>query len=173
MTFFTSTHNRIQSKEVVKSLILDGFALFIVFITPVIARWLQLPFYMIEPMRLMIIVSIAHTNRVNAHILAFVLPLFSWMVSGHPEFLKMMVIIGELSLNVFLFYFLLKKTGNVFLTMVAAIITSKIICYSFYLIFFSWMFVKDEAEPAFLLAQVITTMLFSLYVSVLFRKRSQ
>jgi hypothetical protein len=173
MTIINASRTWIQSRAVQKALILDVVALAVVFFIPVAADLLQLPFYMIEPMRLMVIISIAHSNRINSCLLAFTLPLFSWAVSGHPEFFKMLVMTAELGINVFLFYFLLKKLDHVFLTMIASILISKIFCYTLYLIFFPMMFLREEAEPSFLVSQVITTLLFSFYVSVLFRKRSQ
>jgi hypothetical protein len=173
MTFFNAAYSRIQSKDVLKTLILDGVALAVVFLIPFIADLFHFPFYMIEPMRLMVMISIAHTSRINSYLLAFVLPFFSWVVSGHPEFFKMLIMTAELGINVYLFYLLLKKSDHVFLTMIAAIIISKIICYSSYLVFFSMTFFREEAVPSFLIAQAITTMLFSLYVSIFYKKRSQ
>jgi hypothetical protein len=128
---------------------------------------------MIEPMRLMVILSVAHSTRVNSYILAFSLPLFSWIVSGHPEFLKMAVMTGEIAINVFAFYYLVRRIGTVLFSMVISIVVSKVICYAFYLIFFSMMFIQEESEPLFLVAQVITTLVFSAYVSFFFRKSPQ
>jgi len=173
MTFINTASPRIQSGNVLKTLILDGVALAVVFLIPFIANLLQFPFYMIEPMRLMVMISIAHTSRINSYLLAFVLPFFSWVVSGHPEFFKMLIMTAELSINVYLFYLLLKKSDHVFLTMIMAIIISKIICYCSYLVFFSMTFFREEAAPSFLIVQTITTVLFSLYVSIFYRKRSQ
>jgi hypothetical protein len=160
-------------RDVRKGLLLDLVALAVVFFTPVIAHLIHFPFYMVEPMRLMVILSLAHSTRTNSYILAFILPLFSWGVSGHPEFFKMWVMTAELAVNVFLFYHLIRKIESVFLSMVISILVSKVFCYSLYLVFFSMMFIREEAEPAFLIAQVITTLIFSSYVSFILRKKSQ
>jgi hypothetical protein len=55
--------------------------------------------------------------------------------------------------------------------MVISIVVSKIFCYALYLVFFSIMFIEEEAEPVFLIAQVITTVLFSSYVSIILQKK--
>jgi len=170
MTFFHTVCSRVHSKSVLKALILDVTALAVVFFIPVIATLFQLPFYMIEPMRMMVVISIAHSSRINSYLLAFTLSLFSWAVSGHPEFNKLLVMTAELVINVYLFYFLLKRLDNAFLSMIIAIIISKIICYSLYLVFFSMMFLQEETEPSFMIAQAITTLLFSIYISVLLKK---
>jgi hypothetical protein len=160
----------IQIRELIKALLLDLVAFAFVFFTPKIGEFLDLPFYMIEPMRLMIIVSIAHSSRANSYLLALTLSLFSWTVSGHPEFYKMLVMTAELTANVFLFYYLLRKTESVFLSMILSIVVSKVLCYTLYLVFFSMMFFREEADTPFLIAQVITTLVFSFYVLVITKK---
>jgi hypothetical protein len=162
-----------MTRDVRKGLLLDIVALVVVFFTPKIGEYIHLPFWMIEPMRLMVILSIAHSTRANSFLLAFVLPVFSWAVSGHPEFFKMIVITGEITINVFLFYLLIRKIDSVFLSMIISIVVSKVICYIIYLLFFSMIVFRDEAEFSFLIAQVISTLVFSFYVAWVFRKKFQ
>ena len=163
----------IRSGDFIKALLLDIIALAVVFFTPKIGAFMHLPFYMIEPMRLMVVLSIAHSSRINSYLLAFTLPLFSWAVSGHPEFYKMLVMTGEITANVLLFYYLIRKIDSAFLSMIISIIVSKALCYALYLVFFSMMFLMEEADPSFLISQVITTLVFSFYVFLIFRKKSQ
>ena len=163
----------IQARNVSKALLLDIAALVLVMFTPKIGELIHLPFYMLEPMRLMVVLSIAHSSRANSYLLAFTLSLFSWAVSGHPEFFKMLVMTGEMTVNVFLFYYLLRKIDSAFLSMIISIVVSKVLCYALYLVFFSMMFLKEEADPSFLIAQVITTLVFSFYVFLILRKKSQ
>jgi hypothetical protein len=162
-----------MTRNVRKGLLLDIIALLVVLFTPRIGEYTHLPFWMIEPMRLMVILSIAHSTRANSYLLAFVLPAFSWAVSGHPEFFKMIVMTGEITFNVFLFYLLIRKIDLVFISMIISIIVSKVFCYTIYLLFFPITFVKDEAESSFLIAQVITTLVFSFYVYQCSRKKFQ
>jgi hypothetical protein len=161
------------TRNVRKGLLLDIGALVVVFFIPKIGQYTHLPFWMIEPMRLMVILSIAHSTRANSYLLALVLPVFSWVVSGHPEFFKMLVMTGEITINVFLFYLLIREIDSVFLSMIISIVVSKVLCYTVYLLLFSMMFVEDEAEPSFLIAQVITALVFSLYVYRVSRKKFQ
>ncbi len=163
----------LKTRNVRKNLLLDIVGLVIVFFTPKIGQYTHLPFWMVEPMRLMVVLSIAHCTHANSYFLALVLPAFSWAVSGHPEFFKMIVMTGEITINVFLYYFLLRKNDSVFLSMITSIVVSKVFCYAIYLLFFSMMFVKDEAEPSFLIAQVISTLVFSFYVYWVSRKKYQ
>jgi hypothetical protein len=162
-----------KTRNVGKSLILDIVALVVVFLTPEIGQYTHLPFWMIEPMRLMVILSIAHSTRTNSYLLALVLPVFSWAVSGHPELFKMLVMTGEITVNVFLFYLLIRKINSAFQAMFISIALSKLLCYAFYLLFFSQTFIREETEPSFLIAQVISTLVFSFYVYWVFRKKLQ
>ena len=160
-----------KTGNVRKSLILDIVALVVVFLTPEIGQYTHLPFWMIEPIRLMVVLSIAHSTRANSYLLALVLPVFSWALTGHPEFIKMLVMTGEIAVNVFLFYLLIRQINSAFQSMIISIALSKILCYSIYLLFFSQMFIQEETEPAFLIAQLISTLVFSLYVYWVSRKK--
>jgi hypothetical protein len=123
-------------------------------------------------MRLMVILSLAHSSKRNSYLLALTLPLFSYIATAHPEFLKMLIITSELVLNVFFFYWISERMKNVFLSMVIAIITSKVICYIMYLIFFSLAFVRNESDTLFLIVQVLTTVIFSAYIFIFRKKKS-
>jgi len=173
MNLIKSDPSSIQARDVIKVLILDIFAFAAVFFIPEIAGFFHFPFYMIEPMRLMVILSIAHSSRVNSYFLAFTLPFFSWAVSGHPEFFKMLVMTGEITTNVFLFYFLVRRINSVLLSIIISIVVSKVLCYALYLVFFSMMLIREESDSSFLVAQIITTMVFSFYVFIILRKKSQ
>ncbi|HZX63151.1 MAG TPA: hypothetical protein VFE66_08065 [Bacteroidales bacterium] len=173
MNFIKFDLSSIQTRGVRNGLLLDIVAIAVVFFTPKIGQLIHLPFYMVEPMRLMVVLSIAHSNRANSYLLALTLPLFSWAVSGHPEFFKMLVMTGEMAANVFLFYYFVRKIDSVLLSMIISIVVSKVLCYAFYLVFFSMMFIQEEADPSFLIAQVITTLVFSFYVFFILRKKSQ
>ena len=173
MNFIKFDLSSIQTRGVRNGLHLDIVAIAVIFFTPKIGQLIHLPFYMVEPMRLMVVLSIAHSNRANSYLLALTLPLFSWAVSGHPELFKMLVMTGEITVNVFLFYYLVRKIDSVLLSMIISIVVSKVLCYAFYLVFFSMMFIQEEADPSFLIAQVITTLVFSFYVFFILRKKSQ
>ena len=80
---------------------------------------------------------------------------------------------GELAVNVFLFYFIIKEIQSIFQSMIISIALSKVLCYVCYLVFFSQVFIQEETEPSYLIAQVISTLGFSLYVYWVSRKKYQ
>jgi hypothetical protein len=160
----------IPGKELLKALFIDIMALAVIYFTPSIAHLLNFPVYMLEPMRVMLILSMAHSTRRNSYLLALTLPLFSFLVSGHPEAVKMMIITSELALNVFLFYLMAGKVRNMFVSGLLAILISKAFCYMAYLAVFSFAFVRDEAGATFLLVQGLTTLLFSGYLFIISKR---
>jgi hypothetical protein len=165
----------IPKQDVIIAFLLDLAALAVVYFTPALCDLIKLPFWMIEPMRLMVIVSLVHSTRFNSFLLALTLPLFAWAVLGHPGFDKMIIMTVEMAVNVFVYYFLVRRTQAVFISMLIAIVASKILCYTLYLVFSSVITVnlEEETETGFLIAQVITTLVFSGYALLILRKKRQ
>lgn len=147
-------------------------AMAVVYLAPVLAHMTGLPVYMLEPMRLMVILALAHGSRNIALILASTLPIFSFLVSGHPEFIKMVIITSELVLNVFLFFLLERKFRRVFPAALLSVVISKLLCYLTYWPVFSFQFMVREAEPLFLAVQIITTLIFSFYLMIILKKKN-
>jgi hypothetical protein len=154
-----------------REIIFDSAALAFIGLAPAFAHFASLPLYMIEPMRLMLVLALVHTNRMNAWMLAAVLPLFSYLVSRHPEPLKMLVITAELLANTGLFLLLIRKGAYPFVAMFLAIAVSKVFCYSLYMLLFPWNFVVAEAQSGFLMIQVAVSILLAGYTAFIFMKR--
>ena len=154
------------------AVITDIAALVFVGLVPAASHLFKIPIYYIEPMRIMLVLALLYSSRWNAYALAIVLPLFSFMVSGHPAPIKMMIIMAELLVNAWLFLYFYKKSGKPFLSAFGSIIISKVLCYSMYLIVFSMAFVKTEAEITFLFAQLILTLMLSSFVWYVINRRN-
>lgn len=54
------------------------------------------PLYMLDPMKLLVLVVVIFTGRRNTFFLAATLPLFSFLMTGHPIFPKFLVMSIEL-----------------------------------------------------------------------------
>lgn len=160
----------ITIRAILKNGLIGMVALAVVYLAPALAHMTGWPVYMLEPMRLMVILALAHGSRGIALLLAATLPLFSFLVSGHPEFLKMVIITGELLLNVVLFYLLKRKFLKVFPAAAGSVVISKLICYLTYWPVFSYQFMVSEADPFFLAVQIITTLIFSFYLMIILKK---
>lgn len=113
----------------IRSIAIDIFALAFIFLMPAFSHLLAFPLYFIEPMRLMVVLAMAHTHRNNAFILALALPLFSFMVSGHPILVKAVIIAMELTVMVGVFY-ALRKYIHTFGAIFSAIVISKLFYFA-------------------------------------------
>lgn len=166
-----NTTSVILKKPTIVSLLFDLLALTFIFFVPAISHMLSVPVYLIEPMRIMLILALVHTNRTNAYILAIGLPLFSFLVSSHPVFLKMILIAAELSLNVWLFY-LLRKHTSAFFAVLGSVLLSKVAYYivKFGLLNFALLQGNLISTPLYI--QLIMTFIFSGYAWLLLRNKT-
>ena len=71
---------------------------------PALSHAAALPFYLFDPMRLLLFVAIVGSSRRNALLMAVWMPLLAMLTSGHPVFPKVVLIQGELVLNTLLFF---------------------------------------------------------------------
>jgi hypothetical protein len=149
-----------------KILLIDMALVTLMMFIPAISHLTGIPVYMVEPMRIMLVISLLLTPNRNAYFIAILLPLVSFLVSGHPFPAKMMIIIAELLFNVWLFL-AMKRAAGTFFSMLLAIIISKLACYMMYWSFFSWAFVVEESGARFLLAQAAVTIFLSFFALAL------
>jgi hypothetical protein len=159
------------SKQNVLSALFDISALAFIYFVPAISHLLSLPVYLIEPMRLMLILALVHTTKQNAYIIALSLPLFSFLISAHPVLPKMVLISLELVLNVFLFYVLIAKFKNTFLPIIISIILSKLVYYVLKFTFIKLTLIDSGLISTPIVIQVIMVLIFSSYLSFLFKNQ--
>ncbi|MCB0731000.1 MAG: hypothetical protein KDC88_08205 [Ignavibacteriae bacterium] len=152
------------SKEIVKNSVFDILAIAGIYLVPVLSHLTTLPIYYIEPMRLMLILAIVHTSKKNAYILAATLPIFSFVISAHPVFLKTLLITGELLLMTWIFYFLSEKINNKFSSMIFSIGISKTFYYVIKFALLSAVLIEGSLISTPIFMQVLTTILFSSYI---------
>lgn len=153
-----------------KSILIDVFGLAFIYFVPAISHLLSFPLYLVEPMRIMLVLAMVHTSKRNAYFIALSLPLFSFLVSAHPNFLKMLLITAELGFNVWLFYLLRERMKNTFISMLVAISMSKMAYYlaKFTLISSALLTTNLISTPLFL--QGITMVVFSGYAFLVFTR---
>lgn len=106
--------------------VLDVLALLLVYFLPIFAHFTAIPFYIIEPFRLVVMVSlVVMNNKYNALLLAVTLPLFSFIIATHPLLAKAMLISVEMVFNVFVYSWLAKKINKPFWVILISIVVSK------------------------------------------------
>lgn len=166
----TSVYSLSISK--IKNIVFDLVALLAIYLVPAVSHLLSFPVYYLEPMRIMLILAVAHTSRKNAYLIALTLPLFSFLISAHPSLIKTSLITGELLLNVWLFFFLSEKLSHKTLSIFLSIIASKIFYYliKFLLITFALMSGDLISTPLYI--QILMIIVLSGYIYLMsFDKR--
>lgn len=158
------------SKTKIKTLLIDLIAILFIAFAPAISHMVALPIYMLEPMRIMLIVSIVHTSRKNSYIVALLLPLFSFIISAHPSVFKTLLISAELLLNVFLFSLLLNSFKNIFVSSLSSIVISKIFYYTVKFGLLSFGLINGEFISTPIYLQVIVALLLSVYLLLFYKK---
>lgn len=150
-------------------MLLDGLALAFIFFMPAISHMLSIKLYMIEPMRLMLILALVHSHKKNAYLLAVSLPFFSYLVSAHPLLVKSAIIAAELVVNVAVFYFLanrIHKLGAIF----ASIWISKLFYYVLKYLALQTAVLSGATFGIPLWVQLATSAVFSVYLFLMYKK---
>ena len=166
----TLSHSLFQRKTI-NGVIVDISALAFIYLVPTLTHLLSLPLYLIDPMRLMVILALVHSNKMNGYMLALSLPVFSLLVSGHPVFPKMVLITVELTFNVFLFYIFIKKLKYPFAAILLSIVFSKTLYYILKFFLIQLTVINSDLITTPVMIQVVTTVIFSLYMFLFIRKR--
>ncbi|MEW6652728.1 MAG: hypothetical protein AB1394_04570 [Bacteroidota bacterium] len=160
-------------KSKIKDILFDLSAVAFITLTPALSHISALPVYFLEPMRIAALLALVHTSKKNAYLLTVILPLFSFMISSHPSFVKAALISSELALNIFLFYLLSKKIGNYFGVALFSIVMSKIYYYllKFGLLHAGLLGGELAASPIWL--QAVLSLVFASYIGWFYKKRIQ
>jgi hypothetical protein len=159
------------SKPDIKTVVYDLIAVSIVTLTPALSHTLSIPIYYFDPMRIILLLSVLYTSRANSYLLTLVLPIFSFIISEHPVLLKSWLISSELTLNIFLFFYLTRKINNTFAAVLLSIIISKIYYYTLKFSFVSMGLIDGEIFSTPVIYQVIVFLALTLVIGYFFKKK--
>jgi hypothetical protein len=159
--------NKIRQNSV--GFLIDIFALLVIYFIPALAHLTGIPFYLVEPMRIFVILAVIHSSKTNAYLLAFTLPLFSFAVASHPVLLKSFIISIELVLNVFIFHRLLKMKMAPYISVLISVLVSKLAYYTlkFAMIELALMESRLVSSPIYI--QLILTLALAAYCFIVFK----
>jgi hypothetical protein len=126
---FHTSH--ISSLSLPKIVFLDVLIIGLAYMIPALSHILPLPLYYLDPMRLFVLFGyFISRSQKNGYVLAVTIPLFSMWATGHPVFVKSLLILMELSVNIYLFQILSRFFSiNIFWKIWISIIFSKFIYY--------------------------------------------
>jgi hypothetical protein len=163
----------IDFKSNIKTYLIDFSLLLLIYFLPALSHLFAFPIYYLDPMRIALVVALIHTSKRNAYIIALTLPLFSFLISSHPQILKSFLLSAELIINLSLFFLLKEKLKNVFTSLFISIIISKVIYYllKFVLIYFALLNDKLFSTPYYF--QLLSAILLSTYIYLVNRSSSK
>lgn len=162
----------IKKYEYIKAIIFNLLSIVCIYLIPAFSHNFGIPLYLFEPMRIMIILALAHTSKENTFLLAATLPIISFFLSGHPIFPKMLVISAELIVNVWLFLFFSKFLKIKFLNMFLAIALSKAFYYLIIFILIQLSLYDKPLHSTPFANQLIVTILLSAYTAIFLRPKN-
>jgi hypothetical protein len=152
-------------------IIFDLLAVVAIYLIPSISHLLGFPLYYMDPMRLMLILSLLYTTRNNTFLIAATLPIISLLISAHPSLIKSLLICGELTLNVSLYYMLSRNFKNHFTPIFLSIVVAKVFYYSAKYISLNNSLIKGELFSTPIYLQISVVILFSGFVYLIRSRR--
>ncbi|MCR4965143.1 MAG: hypothetical protein K6A41_05760 [Bacteroidales bacterium] len=161
----------IFNRKTLQLAIFDVLALSVVYFLPALAHLTAIPLRVIEPFRIVILLSaITLGSKRNAYALALTMPLFSFIITGHPVMAKMFLISLELLLNVFVLDLLSRRFSiNPLLAITSSIVFSKIAYYLLKYLFISQGIMSMSLFSMPILQQVVvalaTALIFAYFLS--------
>lgn len=144
----------------------------IFYLIPTFSHAISFPLYKYEPMRLILFFVILVSGRRSSYIIAFTLPIFSYLTSSHPSFFKVFPMSVELALNTFLYFELKKRLNNYFVIAFLSIMFSKCIYYLLKYIFISSHLLPPGLVNTPFFTQLLVSLFLSLMVVIISRRKS-
>ncbi|MDP2366366.1 MAG: hypothetical protein Q8M94_21645 [Ignavibacteria bacterium] len=148
----------------IKTYLIDFSLLLFIYFLPALSHLFSFPVYYLDPMRIALVVALIHTSKKNTFLIALTLPLFSFLISSHPQFIKSFLLSTELIINLSLFFLFKEKIKNVFTSLLLSIILSKAIYYLLKFAFISFALLDDRLFSTPFYFQIISASLLSIYV---------
>ena len=159
------------TKNIGVAVLTDILALVFIYFVPALTHLFKIPLYYADPMRIAIFSIFALTKKENVYIMAFSIPLLSFLISGHPVFPKFLIISLELFINVFLIYRLSVIIKNKFIIVLTSLILSKAVYYLIKYILIKLTVLETELISTPLYIQIILMLVFSVILAFILRRR--
>lgn len=155
-----------------RTLLIDAIVLSIVYLIPAYSHFLPIPIYFLDPMRVLLLGSYLFTrSNLNSIIMAISLPLFTYLISGHPPLYKAILISIELFVNIVVLIKLLKTTKiHTYVILIISIVFSKVIYYIFKFLFIKLGMLNGRLITTDLWTQATTILIITLLFIVVWRK---
>jgi hypothetical protein len=166
-------YSYIYSSEVAKRSAFNILLITAIYFIPSISHIINFPLYLLDPMRIAVILSIIFTSRNNTFLLALTLPVFSFVVSSHPYLIKAVLISSELFINVWIFYLLFNIWKKYFWSMLAGVFVAKIFYYAAKYILISFNLIDNSLISSPLLFQLGVAVVLSILLDIVMIRQNR
>lgn len=157
----------------IKTYLIDLSLISFIYFLPALSHMLAFPVYYLDPMRIALVITLAHTTKRNSFLIALTLPIFSFLISSHPHIIKSLLISAELLINLGLFFWMSKKIKNVFISISVSIIASKIFYYAAKYLLINAGMINDSLFSTPIYYQVIVVLVLSVYLLYISKIREE
>ena len=155
------TFDILDVKSNYKTYLVDFLLLSFIYFIPAISHMFAFPVYYLDPMRIALVFALIFTSKRNTFIIALTLPVFSFLISSHPQIIKAFLLSAELLINLTLFFLLNEKLRNTFASFLISVLISKIIYYLLKWVLISSGLLEDKLFSTPYYYQVISVIILS------------
>ena len=145
----------------IRTVVVDFVALSVIYLLPSLSHLTGIPFYFLEPMRIVVLLSLFFTYGWNSLLLALTIPLFSFLIATHPAIFKVLLVTVDLTLNILLFFFFTRRIKQTYLALFLSIGISKIIYYLLKYAFIQFNLVEGALVTTSLYIQMLLMVVLS------------
>ncbi|MBK7631156.1 MAG: hypothetical protein IPJ23_10750 [Ignavibacteriales bacterium] len=161
--------NIVHIKSNIKTYLIDFSLLLLIYFLPALSHLFAFPIYYLDPMRIALVVALIHTSKKNSYIIALTLPLFSFVISSHPQIFKSFLLSAELIINLSLFFLFKDKIKSVFTALFLSILISKVVYYVLKFAILSFGLIDDRLFSTPIYFQIASAILLSFYIYIINR----
>lgn len=149
----------------IRTAVIDFLALSLIYLLPTLSHLTGIPFYYLEPMRVVVLLSLLFTHRWNSLLLALTIPFFSFLIASHPSLFKVLLVTIDLTLNIFLFILFTKSIKQTFFVLLLSIGISKVVYYVLKYIFIQFNLIDGALVTTSLYIQIVLMVALSLIIA--------
>ncbi len=154
----------------IKTYLIDVLLISFIYFLPALSHLAAFPIYFLDPMRIALVITLAHTSKRNSYLIALTLPLFSYLISSHPQVIKSILISSELLLNIALFFLFSSKIKNVFVSIFTSMVLSKVSYYAAKYFLINLGMINDSLISTPVYFQFAVIILLSIYLLIVNKK---
>lgn len=150
-----------------KSFLIDLLLMSFIYFLPSLSHLVSFPVYYLDPMKIALTIALVHTSKRNSYFIALTLPVFSFLISSHPQLIKSVLISAELIIMLSLFFYLNRKFKNEFISLALSMAAGKIIYYVSKLALINAGWINDSLFSTPVYYQVCVMVGLSMYLAVI------